>query len=199
MKTKSLFNSGFILLLLISIYACNKKYEGNNSIENVKYNSNKTTYAPIEIDSVEARNYIIRLKLQEVYDLATNYAAGNKDTEIDKTLYNQLAEYFTRPDSAIVQPVIHEMDSLKARFVKISDVTSEKEIVNNDTLDFAHYQMAYYNNKRQYLGTEKKKTQYLLKETPVIEKKFKSEFRFYFVSFAPMGTEKDSIPSGEIK
>jgi len=198
MKTKWILNYG-ALLLVIFFFACSEKYEGNNSIENVKYNSNKTTYAPMEIDSVNARNYIIKLKLQEVYDLATNYAAGNKDTEIDQTLYNQLKEYFEKPDSTIIEPLIKEMDSLSARYVKIVKVSSDKEIIDQDTLDFADYSMLYYNKDKRYIGSLPKKVQYVLKETPVPQKKFNSEFKFYFVSFAPFPSLNDSISSGEIR
>lgn len=198
-KINNLLNFIFVLLIALVFVKCNKKYQGNNSIENVKYNSNKTTYTPKELDSVEARNYIVKLKLQEVYDLATNYAAGNKDTEIDRTIYEQIKEYFEKPDSTSIAPLISELDSLGARFVRINNIETLKEVVNEDTLDFAKYTMMYYNKEKRYVGALNKEVQYILKETPVEEKKFKSEFKFYFVNFQPLAGKKDSIPSVETK
>lgn len=200
MRTNKFFlNLSIGVILAMLLMACNKKYQGTNNIESVKYNRNETTYTPKELDSVKARNYIIKLRLQEVYDLATNYAAGNKDTEIDRTLYRQIKEYFEKPDSTAIQPLIKELDSLKARFVKISNVTSKKEVIAPDTLDFAAYQMAYYDKDKRYIGTQHKEVQYILKETPIGEKKFKSEFKFFFVNFYPNLSENDSISVGNTK
>ncbi|WP_407482161.1 hypothetical protein [Elizabethkingia meningoseptica] len=198
-KIHNIFNITFALIIIIAIIACKEeKYTGKNSIETVKYNNNATTFSPIELDSVQTINNITALKLQEVYDLATNYAAGNKDSDIDITLYNQIQEYFEKPDSAKIHPFIKELDSLKARFVKINDVTTFKHVTSKDTLDYAKYKMDYYNKDRKYLGYQNKEVHYVMKEVPAIEKKFKREFKFYFVDFRGPA-RKDSILSGKAK
>ena len=149
------------------------------------------------MDSLQTINNITALKLQEVYDLGTNYAAGNKDSDIDITLYNQIQEYFEKPDSTKIMPFIKQLDSLKARFVKISDVSTSKYISTKDTLDFAKYKMDYYDKERKYIGYLNKEVQYVLKKKLLQkEKKFKSEFKFYFVEFKGR-LKKDSIPSGK--
>lgn len=186
------------IILIIGLAACKEKYKGKNSLETVKYNNNTTTFSPIELDSLQTINNITALKLQEVYDLGTNYAAGNKDSDIDVTLYNQIQEYFEKPDSTKIMPFIKQLDSLKARFVKISDVSTSKYINAKDTLDFAKYKMDYYDKERKYIGYLNKEVQYALKEAPAKEKKFKSEFKFYFVEFKGP-PKKDSIPSGKTK
>lgn len=198
-KIHNIFNISFAVIIIIAVVACKEeKYTGKNSIETVKYNNNATTFSPIELDSVQTINNITALKLQEVYDLATNYAAGNKDSDIDITLYNQIQEYFEKPDSAKIHPFIKELDSLKARFVKINDVTTFKHVTSKDTLDYAKYKMDYYNKERKYLGYQNKEVHYVMKEVPAIEKKFKREFKFYFVDFRGP-SKKDSILSGKAK
>ncbi|NAW52055.1 hypothetical protein GNY06_11980 [Elizabethkingia argentiflava] len=193
----SFFSGLFIILGLI---ACNKKYSGKNTIETVKYNNNTTTYSPVEFDSVQARNYITGLKLQELYDLAAHYAAGNKDSDIDFTLYHQIQEYFDKPDSSKINSFINELDSLKARFVKINAISTFKEIhTKKDTLDFAKYRMDYYDGGKKYAGYLNKQVQYILKEVPVKEKKFKREFKFYFVDFKNPISQKDSVSLGKTK
>jgi len=189
-------NNTLIALLIISffVFSCKKKYIGENSIETVKYNKNSV----IELDSIQTINNIITLKLQEIYDLATNYAVGNKDSDIDQTIYNQIQEYFKKPDTAVINPIIRELDSLKSRFVKINNVESFKYTEDTNTLDCAKYNIDYYDVTRKYLGSENKYVQYTLKETPAKEKIFKQEFKFYFIKFSGF-SENDSILSGKIR
>lgn len=192
MKIKNkILNALFAALIGFAFFACNKKYEGNNSIESVKYNTNKTTYTPMELDSVQAVNRIVAQHLQEVYDLATNYAAGNKDTDIDQTLRNQMMEYFETTDSLQINPLVKTLDSLQARYVKVYDITTFKKPVKKDSLDFATYKLDYYDKSRRYLGMLNKEVQYVLK-APEQDKQFTKEFKFYFVNF---NLKKDSIPA----
>jgi len=180
--------------MIFFIFSCKKKYIGDNSIETVKYNKN----VAIELDSIQTRNNIILIKLQEIYDLAINYAIGNKDSDIDKAIYNQMQEYFEKKDSTAINPIIKEIDSIRARFARVNKVNAFEYSKNTDTLDFASYKIDYYDVERKYLGTMSKNTQYILKETPDKERKFKQEFKFYFVKF-DVFSGKDSISLGKIR
>ncbi|QCX52924.1 hypothetical protein [Elizabethkingia sp. JS20170427COW] len=198
MKSNKIYLN-IITLLCIALLgiACEKKYEGKSSLESVKYNSNNSTYTAIELDSTKARNNILQIKLQELYDLSTNYAAGNKDTDIDETLYKQIGLYFEKPDTLLINNFIKELDSLKARYVKISDVSSSKEFTPKDTLDYTKYKVDYFDVSKKFLGSIDKFAHYTLKELPTSEQKVKGAFKFYFTDFkAP---QKDSIPSGVTK
>ncbi len=177
--------------LLLALAACNKKYDGSNSIDSVKYNKNTNSYPSTKIDSVQAINNITRQKLQELMDLAALYASGNKDTEIDSVIYAQMETYFLSPDSLKVTRLINQLDILQANYTKVTGLEIEQELRQNDTLNFARFNLEYYNADKKYLGKVDKRAQYVLKKSPV---KFKQEFRFYFVDFDPK--PKDSISSG---
>ena len=75
-------------------------------------------------------------------------------------------------------PFIKQLDSLKARFVKISDVSTSKYISAKDTLDFAKYKMDYYDKERKYIGYLNKEVQYVLKEAPAKKRNLKVNLNF---------------------
>ena len=169
----SIIISGFI--------SCNKKYDGeDNSLETIRNANNRVTYTKSSLDSLQAINVITSQKVQDLLDLSTLYTSGNKDTEIDSVIYTQMQAHFLTKDSNNLKPLLKEMDSLKVRFAKVNNLTTSKSVVASDTLDFANFDVEYYDKKRTYITTVNRKAQYMLKASPV---KFQKEFKFYFNNF----------------
>ena len=79
--------------------------------------------------------------------------------------------------------------------VKVGNINVKKEIVGKDTLDFAKFDVEYFDHKDKLIGKFEKNAQYMLKLSPV---KFKKEFRFYFVDF-DLIPAKDSTTVGVTK
>ena len=179
----------FLPLILVAFAACNKKYDGeDNSLETIRNANNRITYSKAKLDSVQAINLITSQKIQDLLDLSTLYTSGNKDTEIDSVIYMQMQAHFMTPDSNNLKPLLKEMDSLKVRFAKVSNIKNSKSIQKQDTLDFADFEVEYYDKKRTYISTVNRKAQYFLKASPV---KFQKEFKFYFANFYK--ADNDSI------
>lgn len=169
------------VMIIIGIISCNKKYEGtDNSLETLRNANNNATYTKTKLDSLQATNMITSQKVQDLLDLSTLYISGNKDTEIDSVIYTQMQAHFLIKDSNNLKPLLKEMDSLKVRFAKVNNLTTSKSVIDKDTLDFANFDVEYYDNKRTYITTVNRKAQYMLKASPV---KFKKEFKFYFSNF----------------
>jgi len=175
-------------IIALGLFSCNKKYEGEeNSLETIRNANNRVTYTKSSLDSLQAINVITTQKVQDLLDLSTLYTSGNKDTEIDSVIYTQMQAHFMTKDSNNLKPLLKEMDSLKVRFAKVNNLKTSKSIVAKDTLDFADFDVEYYDKKRTYITTVNRKAQYMLKASPV---KFKKEFKFYFNNF--YGKESDS-------
>lgn len=176
-------------IIITGFISCNKKYEGeDNSLETIRNANNRITYTKSSLDSLQAINLITSQKVQDLLDLSTLYTSGNKDTEIDSVIYTQMQAHFLTKDSNNLKPLLKEMDSLKVRFAKVSNLTTSKSVVESDTLDFANFDVEYYDKKRTYITTVNRKAQYMLKASPV---KFQKEFKFYFNNFYKK--ETDSI------
>lgn len=170
-----------ITIITATIISCNKKYEGDeNSIEVIRNANNNRTYSKTKLDSLQAINLITTQKVQDLLDLSALYTSGNKDTEIDSVIYTQMQAHFLSKDSSNLTPLLKEMDSLKVKFAKVSKLTTSKTVKEKDTLDFANFDVEYYDNKRTYLTTVNRKAQFTLKASPV---KFQKEFKFYFTNF----------------
>lgn len=170
-----------ITIITATIISCNKKYEGDeNSIEVIRNANNNGTYSKTKLDSLQAINLITTQKVQDLLDLSALYTSGNKDTEIDSVIYTQMQAHFLSKDSSNLTPLLKEMDSLKVKFAKVSKLTTSKTVKEKDTLDFANFDVEYYDNKRTYLTTVNRKAQFILKASPV---KFQKEFKFYFTNF----------------
>ncbi|TDX82680.1 hypothetical protein [Epilithonimonas xixisoli] len=168
-------------MIIVGMHSCNKKYEGDdNSLETIRNANNNVTYSKSKLDSLQAINLITSQKVQDLLDLSTLYTSGNKDTEIDSVIYTQMQAHFLTKDSNNLKPLLKEMDSLNVRYAKVSNLSTSKSVVEKDTLDFANFDVEYYDKKRTYLTTVQRKAQYMLKASPV---KFKKEFKFYFDSF----------------
>lgn len=168
----------FILIVFIGFFSCKKDNE--LSLEKVKYNSNKTSYPNTKMDSVQAINAITKQKVQEVLDLSILYSSSNKDTEIDSTMYAQILGYFHKSDSTTLKPLLSELDSLKVRNAKINTFSVYERIFNKDTLSFAKFDVEYFDANQKSIGTKNREAQYILASAP---KKFKKEFKFYFLNF----------------
>ncbi len=189
-------NNIFKILLMVgfaimSVVAC-KKEQGPPSIEQIKYNSNKNTY---KLDSAEVIQKITKQKVQEVLDLATLYSSGNKDTEIDSVMYDQILGYFFKPDSTTLKKLFSELDSLQVKQSKLSSFEVFESYVGKDTLNFAKFGVEYYDKSNRKLADKEHIAQYVLVPKEI---KFKKEFKFYFINFYnnPL---KDSISSGVTK
>jgi intracellular sulfur oxidation DsrE/DsrF family protein len=139
-------------LLIIGIISCNKKYEGDdNSLETLRNANNNATYSKTKLDSLQATNVITSQKVQDLLDLSALYTSGNKDTEIDSVIYTQMQAHFLTKDSNNLKPLLKEMDSLKVRYAKVNNLMTSKKIKEKDTLDFATFDVEYYDNKRTYI------------------------------------------------
>lgn len=106
-----------------------------------------------------------------------------------------MQSYFLKPDSSKLKPLLKELESLKVRYAKVNNVVTNKRIVKNDTLDFAAYDVDYFNKERKLIGNFSKTTRFQLTKAPV---KFKKEFKFYFVDFFS-SSPKDSTAVGVTK
>ena len=108
-------------LLILAVFiasictACKKEPEEISDLDKIKYNNKKSSYPTIKMDSAQAINSITKQKIQELLDLSTIYASGNKNSEVDSLIYNQISSYFINPDSTKINPLISELDSLKVR------------------------------------------------------------------------------------
>ncbi len=176
-----------ITIITATIISCNKKYEGDeNSIEVIRNANNNGTYSKTKLDSLQAINLITTQKVQDLLDLSALYTSGNKDTEIDSVIYTQMQAHFLSRDSNNLKPLLKEMDSLRVRYAKVSKLATSKSVHEKDTLDFATFDVEYYDKSKTYITTVNRKAQYLLKASPV---KFKKEFKFYFTSFYPKNAD----------
>ena len=87
-KSKLLILAAFIA----SIYtACKKEPEEISDLDKIKYNNKKSSYPTIKMDSAQAINSITKQKIQELLDLSAIYASGNKNSEVDSLIYNQIS------------------------------------------------------------------------------------------------------------
>ena len=106
-----------------------------------------------------------------------------------------MKSYFVEDDSAKLQPILKQLDSFKVKTAKVGNIEVSKKIIGTDTLDFAKFQVEYFDQKNRSIGTFEKNAQYILKLFPI---KFKKEFRFYFIDFDAV-PKKDSVSAGVIK
>ncbi len=170
-----------ILILLITFFAVTAcKKEPELSLETVKYNNNKKSYPENKMDSAQAINAITKQKVQEVIDLSILYSSGNRDTEIDSAMYSQILGYFHKPDSTTLKPLLSELDSLKVKNAKISNLKVIERIHKKDTLNFAKFSVDYLDASKKVIATKEREAQYILMSAP---KQFKKEFKFYFLNF----------------
>ena len=184
-----------LFALFFAVLSCKKENPEVSDIEKLRNNNNTTSYPVTKMDSAQAITFITKQKIQELLDLSTLYTSGNRDTEIDSVIYAQMQSYFVENDSTKLKPILKQLDSFKVKTVKVGNINVKKEIVGKDTLDFAKFDVEYFDHKDKLIGKFEKNAQYMLKLSPV---KFKKEFRFYFVDF-DLIPAKDSTTVGVTK
>jgi hypothetical protein len=164
----------------ITIFSCHKKeFEEISDLDKIKHN-NKNSYPSTKMDSAQAIHNITQQKLQELLDLSTIYASGNRNTEVDSLIYNQISSYFLSKDSTKISPLINELDSLKVKTIRVKHLDIKQQIKSKDTLDIAHFTLEYLDKNKNNIGFFNKKATYILKKSPI---KFVKEFKFYFINF----------------
>src|SRR5690606_859711 len=165
----------------------------NLSLEQVKYNTNKSSYPSTKMDSAQAINKITKQKVREVLELSILYKAGKQDTDIDSALYNQILGYFYKPDSLTVRNLLNELDSLQVGNARISSFVVTERYFKNDTLNFARVDGQYYDSINLPVGTFAREAQYVLVPAEI---RFKKELKFYLLNFYQQPLLKDSTSSG---
>ncbi len=183
-------------LIFFAIFSCTKEKSTEISdLQKIRNNTNQKSYPLTKIDSAQAISLITKQKIQELFDLSTLYTSGNRDTEIDSIIYSQMNSYFAEMDSTKLQPLLQQLDSFKVKTAKVGNITVKKQIVGKDTLDFAKFNVEYFDQNDRSIGNFEKNAQYMLKLFPV---KFKKEFKFYFVNLDGE-PPKDSTSAGVTK
>ncbi|KMQ68180.1 hypothetical protein ACM39_10035 [Chryseobacterium sp. FH2] len=183
------------IILLLAFISCNNKKPEVSDLDKLRNSNNTKTYPAVQMDSMQAINSITKQKVQELLDLSTLYLSGNRNTEIDTVIYSQMESYFHKPDSMTFKNLFREMDSLKAKSVKVNSLEVYKEFYKKDTLDFAKFSVEYFDSKKKSLGTFEKNAQYILLSSP----KVNNEFKFYFLDFYSKPLKKDSTSVGVTK
>jgi len=170
--------------------ACKK--EETNSISDLEKLRN-TENISVQMDSAQAINAITMQKVQDVLDLSTLYLSGNKNTEIDTAIYSKIEKYFQKSDSVTFQGLFKELESLKVKKVKVSNINVFKSIKDKDTLDYAKFNVEYIGDKNKPIGNFERSAQYTLVSKA---KEKNKEFKFYFIKFYSDAPEKDSTSVG---
>lgn len=184
-----------LLMLLFVVFSCKKESSEISDLQKVRNNNNQKSYPVTKMDSAQAISFITKQKIQELFDLSTLYTSGNRDTEIDSVIYAQMKSYFAESDSNKLKPLLNQLDSLKVKTAKVGSISVKKEIVGTDTLDFAKFDVEYFDKSDRLISKLDKNAQYILKLSPV---KFKKEFKFYFIDFDKK-VQKDSTSVGVTK
>lgn len=188
-------NNFLILTIFLTLFAsCNKKTEASD-LDKLRNSNNTKSYPAVQMDSMQAINSITKQKVQELLDLSTLYISGNRNTEVDSFIYSQMESYFHKPDSLTFKRMFKELDSLKVKTAKVNELNVYKEFYKKDTLDFAKFNVEYFDDKNKSLGSFEKNAQYILLSTS----KMKKEFKFYFLDFYSKPLKKDSTSVGVTK
>lgn len=182
-------------VLFLAFVSCNNKKTEVSDLDKLRNSTNVKSYPAVQMDSMQAINSITKQKVQELLDLSTLYLSGNRNTEIDTVIYSQMESYFHKPDSVTFKKLLRELDSLKVKSVKVNSLNVYKEFYKKDTLDYAKFNLEYFDAKNKSLGTFEKNAQYILLSTPMIKK----EFKFYFLDFYSTPLKKDSTSVGVTK
>ncbi|PRB03365.1 hypothetical protein CQ046_10380 [Chryseobacterium sp. MYb7] len=189
-------NNLLIFTVLLTLFiACNNKTSEVSDLDKLRNSNNEKSYPAVQMDSMQAINSITKQKVQELLDLSTLYLSGNRNTEIDTVIYSQMESYFHKPDSLTFKTLLKELDSMKAKTAKVSNLNVYKEFYKKDTLDYAKFNVEYFDNKNKSLGSFEKNAQYILLSTS----KLKKEFKFYFLDFYSKPLKKDSTSVGVTK
>ncbi|SEW40141.1 hypothetical protein SAMN05421841_2670 [Chryseobacterium wanjuense] len=192
---KRIINFLLFTLLLLAFVSCNNKKTEVSDLDKLRNSNNTASYPAVKMDSAQAINLITKQKVQELLDLSTLYLSGNRNTEIDTVIYSQMQSYFHKPDSLTFKKLFHELDSLKVKSVKVNSLEVYKDFYKKDTLDFAKFNVEYFDSKNKSLGSFEKNAQYILVSTPNTN----NEFKFFFLDFYSNPFKKDSTSVGVTK
>lgn len=192
---KRIINFLLFTLLLLAFVSCNNKKTEVSDLDKLRNSNNTASYPAVKMDSAQAINLITKQKVQELLDLSTLYLSGNRNTEIDTVIYSQMQSYFHKPDSLTFKKLFHELDSLKVKSVKVNSLEVYKDFYKKDTLDFAKFNVEYFDSKNKSLGSFEKNAQYILVSTPNTN----NEFKFFFLNFYSNPFKKDSTSVGVTK
>ncbi|KFF13899.1 hypothetical protein N6B72_09115 [Chryseobacterium soli] len=185
---KRINNFLIFTLMLLALASCTKNKTEASDLDKLRNSNNTKSYPAVQMDSMQAVNTITKQKVQELLDLSTLYLSGNRNTEIDTVIYSQMESYFHKPDTLTFKKLFRELDSLKVKTVKVNNLNVYKEFYKQDTLDYAKFNVEYFDNKNRSLGIFEKNAQYILLSTA----KAKKEFKFYFLDFYSAPLKKDS-------
>lgn len=179
-------------VLFLAFVSCNNKKTEISDLDTLRNSNNVKSYPVVQMDSMQAINSITKQKVQELLDLSTLYLSGKRNTEVDTFIYSQMESYFHKPDSLTFKNLFRELDSLKVKSVKVNSLNVYKEFYKKDTLDYARFNVEYFDEKNKSLGAFEKNAQYILMSTPMIKK----EFKFYFLDFYSAPLKKDTTSVG---
>ncbi|MDQ0784270.1 hypothetical protein [Chryseobacterium sp. W4I1] len=179
-------------VLFLAFVSCNNKKTEISDLDTLRNSNNVRSYPVVQMDSMQAINSITKQKVQELLDLSTLYLSGKRNTEVDTFIYSQMESYFHKPDSLTFKNLFRELDSLKVKSVKVNSLNVYKEFYKKDTLDYARFNVEYFDEKNKSLGAFEKNAQYILMSTPMIKK----EFKFYFLDFYSAPLKKDTTSVG---
>ena len=161
------------------IWSCTKKTEPINQLDTLRKNKNNSEYPTIQMDSMQAINAITKQKVQELFDLSILYIDGQKNTMIDTVIYRQMESYFYKPDSTKFAPLFTELEQKKVKAAKVNHLEVFKKVVNKDTLDYAKFNVEYFDDKEKSLGVVERNAQYIL----VLPNKSSKQFKFYLLNY----------------
>ena len=180
--------------IMLIIWSCTKKTEPINQLDTIRKNTNTTEYPTVQMDSMQAINTITKQKVQELFDLSILYVGGNKNTVIDTVIYRQMESYFYKPDSAKFAPLFAELEAKKVKAAKVNHLEVFKRVVNKDTLDYAKFNVEYFDAKEKSLGVVERNAQYIL----ALPNKNSKQFKFYLLNYY-QDLPKDSTAVGVTK
>ncbi len=176
---KAIYKLFILSVIAILALSCNNKAEPSD-LEKLRNSTNAKTYPVNKMDSLESITAITQQKVQELLDLSTLYTSGNRDTEIDSVIYAQMEGYFIKPDSLKLKALFQNLDSLKVKSAKVNRLDVVKRINGKDTVDFANFNIEYFDTANKSIGSFDRQASFVLKQNPI---KFKKEFKFYFLDF----------------
>lgn len=168
-----------VVSLFLVLFSCKKTEPITNDLNTLRETGNTKGYPTIQMDSMQAINAITKQKVQEVFDLSLLYLGGNKNTSIDSTIYKQVQNYFYKPDSLTFQNLFNELEAKNVKTAKVHNLTVFKSIIKKDTLDYAKFNVEYFDKGNKSLGSVERNAQYIL----VLPKKESKEFKFYLLNF----------------
>ena len=92
-----------------------------------------------------------------------------------------------------VRNLLTELDSLNVGNARINSFEVTERYFKQDTLNFARFNVQYFDRSNRQIGSFEREAQYVLIPAEI---QFKKEFKFYFLNFYQKPLLKDSISLG---